>query len=1672
MSFRRPMTRSFSGNGRSVSINEEDVPPPSARVDSRNYLHNVRPENRSTLCSVMAQLTEETQPAFETTLKSRAVSEDSNVKFSCVVTGYPVPELTWYKDDMEMDRYCGLPKYEIFRNGNTHTLHIYNCTVEDAAIYQASARNSKGIVSCSGVLEVGTMNEYKIHQRFFAKLKQKASLKKKELEESRRKGKENVLAPLEQLRTISPERPQRKRRSPGEAGLRSPSTPHDGEAEAKKSAQEDEAEARLREGVAESGAELLAAAPEIPNGFPADPRSTPGSEAQQEAAQENGSEGPTYIYEMVEIVTTRRPPKDPLAKKRPKISNGVDGGKGGGSAEQGSGGESEARTEGGMSLAQYLTESSQFEVSKDKQNPPEEVMEVDTTVNQVPAGKETADRQTESLGQVVQSSAVPEVKAEVQPTASKELEPPHSQTPLSSVFFSLRDMFFGSKNNKDRGNKAEDTPEMAHDPPAFSSEPQPYPQTHQWEREDQTEDFNSMEETTQMQAEEKLTAGDARLSISPPYFKTKEQSDTARMQEGQGLKEHVQGDTVTKSMEPGEGKAVMSRLLHEPGGGEVGADKTRGFLEMTCETPPRPSPLCEDAEEHMQTERNEAPLGQDMVAPLSEVGVPEMFTSAGEHATTDASEMNTVHSHGQTAPGALTHGTQPHSGESGDTSTKTETGPQKWGLEIAGNRDSAPEGFSLGSVGIAQDLVKQKDEQVKESVEESEHGSFWKTQADSTALAEERVLVEEQERADSGARKVETESILKTQGEGEEDAVHWSTGESVGVELKPPDVLQQEAALVGIPEVRVLESRITDVPEETVISIPKTEVLESPAKDIIQLPPSLVDNIPASEQSGSVSSLSIAVRDTDLIPAAIPATVTQQVQEAGTFNQKATEGNLSDHHIEISTAPIPIINVCLTGDSALSYDTETNDTKPPSIIMPSVEAQPKGPAFVVPPISVTCADSPPENQPSKDEIKEMELSVTLAQAVKNEQDVEVSLQAPEGEVVEKIVGDKESGMTDSTMVVSREPGKEKQPKETQTFVDQLQKDKPSIENLGFMSPEVPMLSPTTLRRFASKGVPGLEAPLVAVPAILVDSALSGEKRSKEGTGVDTPPSVPSCESSPKLKRRDSLTPIPSATPEELASGARRKIFIPKSKGEGGEGAEKEEAANRKTISPQQEAPYLSPGQSRRAALLQPSAGQQTPPTERRSPLLGRKKATLEVPKRPEEVLEDVETSKPNLKPAEEKTLNPFKAPQVIRKIRGEPFPDAVGHLKLWCQFFNVLSDSTIKWCRDEVEIAEVKRSAGDESQVALALVQTSSRDCGVYSCSIKNEYGTDMTDFLLSADILSEFLLREDLEVGEEIEMTPMVFTKGLADPGNWGNKLFGRIMTEEAHIGEGCNRKACRMKVIYGLEPIFESGTTCIAKVRNPIAYGIKDENNLAERNLEITKQDCKIQNTVREYCKVFSAEARVIENFGPALEVTPLYLMYRPANTIPYATVEADLNGVFLKYCLIDSTGRLVMRTGSEVEQKCCTFQHWIHQWTNGNLLVTHLEGVGMKITNIGIATKSKGYQGLSEAGTPKVFEQFATQHQCNYYCGLLGLRILKSMDSLQQPAKMKGSRSPLLNRKTAPGSSSPQLQKKGVHSPQTVRKAGSSPKVSRKASESGDTKSAPKQKAVETPKAGETS
>ncbi|XP_059362344.1 alpha-protein kinase 3 isoform X2 [Carassius carassius] len=1840
MTSRRPMTRSYSGNGRSGSQNGEDVSSASGRSESRNYLSNVRPENRysnyrpsrSTLCTVMAQLTEETQPCFETTIKSKAVSETCNVKFSCVVTGYPAPELTWYKDDMELDRYCGLPKYEIFRNGKIHTLHIYNCTEDDAAIYQASARNSKGIVSCSGVLEVGTMSEYLIHQRFFAKLKQKAETKRRELEESRRRGKENMQK--EQLNVINQERLLRKRRIPaGNDTLSSSPTTQDGEENVTSQGTDEEQSAIIDD--------------------KSDNITVQASVGITEMKTENGNEKLSRICDPMEVVTTKQSAKEKPGEKKMRITNGFD--KVGVNKPTQSNRKQEDANEG-MSLAKYLAESVQSQAAEEHQSSAKslEIMEVD--VRPVQDNKRELEMERERLKEEERNRSR-EIEREKERERSKERErekirhteqdqratsgpstkaashkEPETQhkSALTSVFHSLKDIFFGKSKKSETTETTKRTSEVIiekeipqHLPPSQT----PPQESLVYNKASEHEAPKLAQESSQMvdlevktkplpQTQDSVVLNDIINSNSAEHiseFHTNKLEDVSPTPE----REHVESIGATLRLSVGENEMPkdesspeevqqidQSILLMATGNhtkpsdtdvpGSVGlsnppfetesleftypADEVmRGAEEMhileeqrgsaapltdlimadlesmqCCESQPESqlSPLADFVPIEVHTESQSAELrveeskepNEKVIPHMEEESVTKMLeggslTGKNEEEMNDAIEGKsyTAGENESVSDFVIKESVLPvvvvidrgyemndqnsllpalELSQEGDFITLVS--------ESATEIDFKPDEISMPALNVsftenkevAADSAKVNDfnmehneripsqgrsaeekgkdsgeENTEESTEEKDNVNAEKRKDDSSQPkkddvkrnnnfvpeTEASVVIPEMEIPKS-PRRGETEVIetqlrpykvdkpkLLTKAQAERRFTEKDQS-AVQPIIILPDTRETVIKNVAkkrstplIPEIKVtLPERVKR--EEPVIA-PRSEILKLETERVMQPLTQEVAQIfrererqmdDATRASGELSSNSALVipdllgvaRNTQSSPSV------ERTQEIKPQNLEARvrggveQGSINTGWGREDDRNIPIINIACADDNTTTLEQEQtlvqSHTSLPGIVI----------SQDIPPISVINAERQTDNKKH-----DSETSVTMLKSESNQQGLVAISKKPKEQLMSQLSPD----MSKKTLpsITNQDPDKVPQLKDTKVEPesDRLQKDKPSIEKLSLttpVGPTLPPLSPASLRRLMAKNNPNLENQ-GSTSAASVD----GSEKKGEESGGSTPTSTLSCESSPKMKRRDSLTLIPSATPEELASGARRKIYLAKTKSED-EGSDTQGKLD---------SPYMSPSQARRAAFLQLQSGQQTPPTEKCSPLMARRKATLDVPKPKEETAEVTDSTKTESKPAEKEKLDPFKAPQVIRKIRGEPFSDASGHLKLWCQFFNILSDSIIKWYRDEEEIVEMERRAGDESPVALAIVQASSRDCGVYGCSIKNEYGTDITDYLLSTDILSEFFLREDLEVGEEIEMTPMMFTKGLADSGYWGDKFFGRIMTAEAQIGEGCVHKTCRAKVIYGLDPVFDSGSTCITKVRNPIAYGAKEESNLAERNLEITKQGCKIQNTVREYCKIFAAEARVIENFGFSLEVIPLHLMYRPANTIPYASVETDLNGVYVKYCLMDSTGRLIARANSEVEQKCCTFQHWIHQWTNGNLLVTRLEGVDTKITSIEIVTKSKGYQGLTDKGSPKIIEQFITQHQCNYYCGLLGLRPLKPTESLQQP-KIKTSRSPLLAKRAITGSSSPQVQKKGT-SPQSTRKGTSSPKVVKKTGEAGESNSTTKHKAVEVPK-----
>ncbi|XP_060615641.2 alpha-protein kinase 2 [Anolis sagrei] len=358
-----------------------------------------------------------------------------------------------------------------------------------------------------------------------------------------------------------------------------------------------------------------------------------------------------------------------------------------------------------------------------------------------------------------------------------------------------------------------------------------------------------------------------------------------------------------------------------------------------------------------------------------------------------------------------------------------------------------------------------------------------------------------------------------------------------------------------------------------------------------------------------------------------------------------------------------------------------------------------------------------------------------------------------------------------------------------------------------------------------------------------------------------------------------------------------------------------------------------------------------------------------------------------------------KAPKLLKNIQAELFPDFSGNIKLCCQFGDIHEDSTITWTKDSKLLARVHRSAGDDVPVSLAIVQAGKKDQGLYHCCLKNMYGKATAEFSLTPEVLEHLSSFQDVEGLEEIEFLELMFKEDFICDSYLSKGLQGRITTEELHFGEGVHRKAFRSKVMQGLVPVFSPGHPCVLKVHNAIAYGTRNNDELVKKNYKLALQECYVQNTAREYAKIYAAETKPLEGFGEVPEIIPIFLIHRPKNNVPYATVEEELIGEFVKYSIRDGKEINFTRKDSEAGQKCCTFQHWVYERTSGSLLVTDMQGVGMKLTDVGIATPAKGYKGFKGNCSISFIDQFKALHQCNKYCEMLGLKSLHANSQKQK-------------------------------------------------------------------------
>ncbi|XP_059386018.1 titin homolog isoform X3 [Carassius carassius] len=1650
MSSRRLLNRSLSSDGRS-SYGGSDISSQNRRAGCRSYLSSVRSESsyaghrfsqfkpsRSTLCSVMAQLTEEIQPSFETTFKSKAVSEDTNVKFSCVVSGHPVPEVTWYKDDEQLDRYCGLPKYEISRDDKTHTLQIYNCTLEDAAIYQASAQNSRGIVSCSGVLEVGTMSEYKIHQNYFAKLKLRNENRRREQEEPSNAGKENVPAALENVRLSSPERAQRKRRSPMEN--RAAGSPSE-----------------------EKAMEVDALSPTAPVQESAAASVHEISNCEMITNRDKDGQGITYIHDTMHNASSKQT-NEHYVKKKIKISTEATEGI---KENRQAGRREEIMNESGtstekmevqntvdqiISVTEYenkmditdrqISEKQSVKVNKSASKESKRIQGAQTASvsesrnkmdkTDTRKGEKTSAHMSKSvseeskIAQGAQITSATESKIKMDKATEKKSEREKEMVSektkgAQGVQMTESRIKMDIKTNKNQkfsvnANKSfSGEPERAQGAHIASesrnkigitvtktNEKLPVKvcksaleESKRAHHASVTESRNKMDITVKKMNEkqsEKVNKGVSEEPKSAQIVSVTESS--SKMDIKDTKKNEKQSEKVNKSVseESKRAQGVQIVTVTESSNNIDITDTKKNYKQS--EKAKERSSESKRVQKPITTQKR-LPLKFSMTTQTNKVFENTKLTKSTDNGTSNLQPqaLDTIQNcnprvtdnkfvdlddHRNKTPVGTYVRIFPHSCGGDDVNVDTgERNASACSLRSLSAGNTCPQPTEPPICGDVPPFHKEAHTDIKQppslihevtaSVTETlsschlaSQGKKLRTGDQSVASTKSSTLVSELQNTQP-SEKISSGHISHMLQDGQvTTAMSSSLGDDTLTNMCEKDS-KSESRLINESDKLKGETKFASVSKEKSTANSNHFTNQVIVTEFVQFHTTNSDVLqPQTMNDSSISN--VQMKD-------------NKAQEWQSTCLESTD-NVAKVDIQeqsnVTISELPI----LTHQKAKDHSGPSTFLSQRSKVLPT--------EFTIPTIYITDVDSTSQNSTETEHTVDAvetrtEMNTVTANVTNSNTIMQVGNISECTETTNKTTAVLESeSLRDEKLDFSphsQHPKVNKPHQQPLTQEKLIQGPESSHCVTDFVASDLIRLKDVTMQHnSADKIIKTNEADLAenfikqlklaaldldlsttdkinAAPHLNVKENLKcGEEVNFAVTELNT------CKVTIPSKTTDQVFNT-TAVHSELATKTDQKTTLPRIK------TEKSETGMTVCFEEAKRDSYQGDNLSLKtqpASLVQSVSNSPSKTSlETHSPCFTRRTVQADLPK---------PAGNENVKPksAEKEKENQFKVPQVIRKIRPEVF-DASGHLKLWCQFFNIVSDSTIKWYKDEVEIAEIKRSAGDETQVCLAIIQMSKRDCGVYRCTITNEYGKDFTEYLLSTEFLSNMFLRQELkEVGEEIEMTPLIFSKGLADAGCWGSKFYGRVTTEEAQVGLGCEHKTRWLKVIYGLDPVFESGSSCFMKVRSPIAYESREETVLAERNLQITKQDCRIQNMAREYFKIFATETRVIESFGAALEVIPLYFMYLPASSIPYATVEAELKGVYLRYCGLDRSGSLVFNEKLEVAQKCSCLQHWIYQWTSGNVLFSRLEGVDTILTNIGIAVRSKGWVSVSTCKT----------------------------------------------------------------------------------------------------------
>ena len=262
----------------------------------------------------------------------------------------------------------------------------------------------------------------------------------------------------------------------------------------------------------------------------------------------------------------------------------------------------------------------------------------------------------------------------------------------------------------------------------------------------------------------------------------------------------------------------------------------------------------------------------------------------------------------------------------------------------------------------------------------------------------------------------------------------------------------------------------------------------------------------------------------------------------------------------------------------------------------------------------------------------------------------------------------------------------------------------------------------------------------------------------------------------------------------------------------------------------------------------------------------------------------------------------------------------------------------------------------------------------------------------LKPTVAASVSLSRMLDIGKlitpEVEIVAVNLEEFSVAEMAWLEPKEATISVKIESFASGGFRDAFMAKSINGLP----SGQYVLKKYKKTEIEGIK---KLFGTILKHTRKVVQMSALARNFAQNMEEEVSVFE-FGQTFTYAKVY--YASMNGEP-VTIEPYIQGRFEKY--INNTGN-ISEDDSEVVLKAETFVHYTHERSDGQLIVTDIQGVKYSLCDPEIATSTL----LTEEGNAILFccgnlsataiKNFILGHKCNKYCHLLKLPELKSQES----------------------------------------------------------------------------